>query len=50
MFDQLSASKFAVRGLMTALEEELYVQGYSEKIHLTTVCPVAINTGLYLSF
>ncbi|XP_022701741.1 estradiol 17-beta-dehydrogenase 11-like [Varroa jacobsoni] len=43
------ASKFAVRGLMTALEEELYVQGYSEKIHLTTVCPVAINTGMFQS-
>ncbi|OQR72853.1 epidermal retinol dehydrogenase 2-like [Tropilaelaps mercedesae] len=41
------ASKFAVRGLMMALEEELYEQGYARKIQLTTVCPVAINTGMF---
>lgn len=35
---------------MSALEEELYTQGYENKIHLTTVCPVAINTGWWSTF
>lgn len=41
------ASKFAVRGLMHALEEELFQLGLLDKIKLTTVYPVAINTGMF---
>ncbi|KAH8029377.1 hypothetical protein HPB51_000020 [Rhipicephalus microplus] len=41
------ASKFAVRGLMCALDEELYQLGLLDKIKLTTVCPMAINTGMF---
>ncbi|KAH7933465.1 hypothetical protein HPB49_012907 [Dermacentor silvarum] len=41
------ASKFAVRGLMCALNEELYQLGLLDKIKLTTVCPMAINTGMF---
>ncbi|XP_003745099.1 short-chain dehydrogenase/reductase family 16C member 6 [Galendromus occidentalis] len=41
------ASKFAVRGLMSALEEELNTQGFGGKIHLTTVCPLAIKTTMF---
>lgn len=41
------ASKFAVRGLMNALEEELFQLGLLDKIKLTTVYPVAINTGMF---
>lgn len=41
------ASKFAVRGLMCALEEELYQLGLLDKIKLTTVSPMAIDTGMF---
>ncbi|XP_065343589.1 17-beta-hydroxysteroid dehydrogenase 13-like [Cloeon dipterum] len=40
-----SASKFAVRGLMQALEEELQEDARKPKIHLTTVHPFIVNTG-----
>lgn len=41
------ASKFAVRGLMHALEEELFALGLLDTIKLTTVCPFSINTGMF---
>lgn len=41
------ASKFAVRGLMYALEEELFQMNQLENIKMTIVCPVAINTGMF---
>ncbi|XP_064490243.1 short-chain dehydrogenase/reductase family 16C member 6-like isoform X2 [Ornithodoros turicata] len=41
------ASKFAVRGLMYALEEELYQMDQLDNIKLTIVCPMAINTGMF---
>lgn len=41
------ASKFAVRGMMCALNEELYQLGLLDKIKLTTVFPMAINTGMF---
>ncbi|GFY59576.1 hypothetical protein TNIN_460541 [Trichonephila inaurata madagascariensis] len=41
-----SASKFAILGMMEAMEEEMRVAGYGESIHFTTVCPITINTGM----
>lgn len=39
-----SASKFAVRGFMEALREELRLDGLSEKIHTSTIFPYFIVT------
>lgn len=39
------ASKFAVIGLMTALEKE--IGDKNPGIHLTTVCPLSIATGMF---
>lgn len=39
-----SASKFAVRGFMEALREDLRIDGLSEKIHTTTIYPYFIVT------
>ncbi|XP_026472355.1 epidermal retinol dehydrogenase 2-like isoform X2 [Ctenocephalides felis] len=39
-------SKFAVRGLMEALHEELREDPRQLKIKLTTVCPYMVDTGL----
>jgi len=39
------ASKFAVRGLMETLDEELQWNPYNQ-IKTTTVCPFMVNTGL----
>lgn len=39
------ASKFAVRGLMESLSEELRKYSYSD-IKLTTICPYMVDTGL----
>lgn len=41
-----SASKFAILGMMEAMEEEMRITGYGESIHFTTVCPITINTGM----
>lgn len=38
-------SKFAVRGIMEALNEEFRAEGNC-KIKLTTVCPYMVDTGL----
>ncbi|XP_003707776.1 short-chain dehydrogenase/reductase family 16C member 6 isoform X2 [Megachile rotundata] len=42
------ASKFAVRGLMEALHEELRVSNKDKasNINFTTICPYMVNTGL----
>lgn len=39
-----SASKYAVRGFMEALREDLRLDGLSEQIHTTTVFPYFIVT------
>lgn len=39
------ASKFAVRGIMESLAEELRREKY-EDIKLTTICPYMVDTGL----
>lgn len=39
-----SASKFAVRGFMEALREELRLDGLTDQIHTTTVFPYFIVT------
>ncbi|KAF8770835.1 17-beta-hydroxysteroid dehydrogenase 13 like protein [Argiope bruennichi] len=41
-----SASKFAILGMMEAMEEEMRFLGLDDKIHFTTVCPMTINTGM----
>lgn len=40
-----SASKFAVRGFMETLALDLHIQGLSDYIHTTTVCPYFIATN-----
>lgn len=45
-----SASKFAVVGLMEALDKEIHDRGSNKNIHLTTVCPVSISTGMFKTF
>jgi len=40
------ASKHAVVGLMSALQEELAETGKEDFIHLTTICPSTMNTGM----
>lgn len=39
-----SASKYAVRGFMEALREELRLDGLTEQIHTTTIFPYFILT------
>lgn len=39
-----SASKFAVRGFMEALREELRLDGLTEQIHTSTIYPYFIVT------
>jgi len=41
------ASKFAAVGLDESLRVELYVQGHSEYINTTVVCPYYISTGMF---
>jgi len=41
------ASKFAAVGLDEALRVELHVQGHSEYIKTTVVCPYYISTGMF---
>ncbi|GFU20333.1 17-beta-hydroxysteroid dehydrogenase 13 [Nephila pilipes] len=41
-----SASKFALLGMMEAMEEEMRCQGLEKRIHFTTVCPITMNTGM----
>jgi short-chain dehydrogenase, putative len=43
------ASKFAVIGLMEALDQELHEGGKNQDIHLTTICPLAMSTGMFHS-
>jgi len=44
------ASKFAVVGFMEALECELHDGDANPGIHLTTVCPSCMSTGMFKSF
>jgi len=39
-------SKFAARGMMDSLQEELRITGQDQHIHCTTIMPFFINTGL----
>ncbi|KFM82673.1 Epidermal retinol dehydrogenase 2, partial [Stegodyphus mimosarum] len=41
-----SASKFAMRGMMEAIEEEIRILGKGNKIFFTTVCPLTLDNGL----
>ena len=41
------ASKFALVGMMKALDIELHANGENADIHLTTVCPVTMSTGMF---
>ena len=41
------ASKFAAVGLDEALRVELFVQGHSDYIKTTVVCPYYISTGMF---
>lgn len=41
------SSKFAVNGLMTALEKEIHIGGANANVHFTTVCPLIMNTGMF---
>ena len=41
-----SASKFAVKGMMEALHQELRAQSPENKIHLMTVSPFIVETGM----
>lgn len=43
------ASKFAVVGLMEALDMEIHDKGENENIHLTTACPASMSTGMFQS-
>ena len=42
-----SASKFAIIGLMKSLEQELHESGANQDIHLTTILPLAMTTGMF---
>lgn len=44
------ASKFAVVGMMDSLEREIHDQGANQDIHLTTICPSCISTGMFQTF
>ena len=46
----LSSSKFAVVGLMDSLEREIHDQGANKDIHLTTICPTCMSTGMFQTF
>uniref|UniRef100_A0A182N4S6 Short-chain dehydrogenase/reductase 3 n=1 Tax=Anopheles dirus TaxID=7168 RepID=A0A182N4S6_9DIPT len=39
-----AATKFAIRGYMDALEDDLYLRGQAEHVRTTTVFPFAFNT------
>lgn len=41
------ASKFALVGMMKALDIELHANRANPNIHLTTICPVAMATGMF---
>ena len=41
------ASKFAAVGLDESMRVELFVQGHSEYIKTTIICPYYINTGMF---
>ena len=41
------ASKFAAVGLDEAFRVEMYVQGHSDYIKTTVVCPYYISTGMF---
>lgn len=49
LFDY-SASKFAIVGLMDALDKEIHDGGANSNIHLTTVCPSCMSTGMFKTF
>lgn len=39
-----ATTKFALRGFMDALEDDLYLRGQANHVHTTTVFPFAFNT------
>ena len=41
------ASKFAAVGLDEALRVELFVQGHSDYVKTTVICPYYISTGMF---
>ena len=41
------SSKFAAVGLDEALRVELFVQGHSDYIKTTVICPYYISTGMF---
>lgn len=41
------ASKFATVGLMEALDIELHDGGANENLHVTTICPASMSTGMF---
>merc|ERR1711915_748237 len=43
------SSKFAAVGLDDALKVELYVDGHSDYIKTTVVCPYYISTGMFVA-
>lgn len=45
-----SASKFAVVGLMDALDKEFHEGDKNPGIHFTTACPVSMSTGMFRTF
>ncbi|CAG2177465.1 unnamed protein product [Oppiella nova] len=47
LFKTISASKFAIVGLMEALEMELRQNKANDGIKLTTICPLAMTTGMF---
>lgn len=48
MYPLGSSSKFAITGMMEALGYELETLGH-DFIKLTTICPLAISTGMFKS-
>ena len=50
LYTTYSASKFAVVGLMDALTKELHDKGANQNVHLTTVCPACMSTGMFQNF
>lgn len=44
------ASKFAVVGLMESLDIELHHKGANDNLHLTTICPASMSTGMFQTF
>lgn len=41
------ASKFAIVGIMESLDKEVHADEKNSQIHLTTICPLIMNTGMF---